>query len=266
MRTRTAVAVTAAASLMLAACGDDGDGTDATDAAASDGSAAEDPPAGDDPAAGADDLPDPNDDITDGIFAGSGVRVPVPDGFELDPMAAAQGLVAAIAEGGEQQMLAQAIDVAALEEAGEELTLDALVEDNRSQFPDEPAVDEAFELSDGSAAHQLVFEDLPPVGAEAPAEDAGEAPAQPDVDIAVVVADDGAGRLAQFTYLAPSDAFDDAVLTALLEESAFDPDSDPVPPVPAPAPEGGAPAPEGGAPAPEGDAPAPAPEGGAPAG
>lgn len=275
MRTRSTAAAAAAAALLLAACGDDGGEEPATDAGAEDGAddtgaAPDDGEApGEDPMAG-EDLPDPNDDVQDGVYTGNGIRVPVPDGFELDPMAAAQGLIAAIDAEGQQQVLAQALDIASLPDTGEELTLDTLVEDNRGQFAgQEPTVDEAIELSDGSTAHQLVFEALPPTGpgaAEGEGADAADVPAEPDIDVAVIVADDGEGRLAQFSYLAPTDAFDDAIVTALVEEAGFDPDSDPAPPVP-PAPEGeleGEAPPEGDiegeAPAEgelEGDAPAP---------
>jgi hypothetical protein len=112
-------AVAAAAALTLAACGEDND----EQALPDDEEAADeledlDEEALDDMMGEGEDMPDPNDDVEDGIYAGDGVILPVPDGWQLDPQAAAQGAVVAMSEDGQSQLVAQAVDAEEAEAHG----------------------------------------------------------------------------------------------------------------------------------------------------
>lgn len=250
MRSRTIRMTTAAlsAALLLAACadaGDDGDET-APDTAASDESSAEgdngqDDPGQNDPGeqelsdedlgeledllAEQEDRPDPNEQVEDGVFRGDGIVMPVPDGYQLDPTAYMQGLVAAVTEDGSHQIAGQAVDTETLPDAPD---LQELVEANREQFG-EPASDESIEVAGATEARQLRYDTLP-----------SQAEGQPDLTLLLIVADNGDGRLAVFNYVAPADEYDNEEAEATLSTVGFDPDSSPEPP-PAPAP---APAPE----------------------
>ena len=236
MRLRTTLTSLAAASLLLAACGDDADTAD-PDAAADDDAIQdelEDELEGEldgdleDELLG--DAEDPNEFVTDGVFQGQGILLPVPDGFELDEFAFAQGAVVATA-GESQQLAAEAIDMGELPDE-QQVTYDEVIEQNLAQIPDEPVSDEEVELDGASQARALQFDDLaagaPAAGAE------GEEP--PETTALIVFAEDGAGQLAVFNYLAETAEFDEAVSEQLLAVAGFDPDSDPTPPAPVEAP------------------------------
>lgn len=224
--TRSTVAMAAAAALVLAACGDE-DGDEG--GAAPQEPLEQEPGAEDDPLAGLEEAPEAEGEVIDGVFTGIGVLLPVPEGFELDPAAQAQGLVAAISQDQTQQLLGQAVDAESLGEVeGESLTVETLVEENRTQLGDDPTVDEPIELSGAAEAYQLSYDAIE-TGMEG----------EPESRITLLFADDGDGRLAQFTYIAPVDEYDEAVEEELLASAGFDPDSEPVPPIaPGPAPEG----------------------------
>lgn len=169
------------------------------------------------------DLPDPNDQVVDGEFRGEGIVLPVPDGFELDPTAFMQGLIAAVTPDGERQIAGQAVDVDTLPDAPD---LEELVAANSAQFG-EPASDESIDISGAEEARQLRYDTLP-----------AQVEGQPDLTLLLVVADNGDGRLAVFNYVAPVDDYDNEVAEDTLSTVGFDPDSSPeAPAAPAPAPE-----------------------------
>ena len=232
MRLRSTLTSLAAASLLLAACGDDAETPD-PDAAPEDDAIEEgledelgDELDGDleDELLG--DAEDPNDFVADGVFQGQGILLPVPDGFELDEFAFAQGAVVAMA-GESQQLAAEAIDIGELPDE-QQITYDEVIEQNLAQIPEEPVSDEEVELEGAAQARALQFDDL---AAGAPAGEAeGEAP--PETTALIVFAEDGSGQLAVFNYLAETAEFDQAVSDELLAVAGFDPDSDPTPPAP----------------------------------
>lgn len=220
--------------MVLAGCGD-GD-------AAQDDAASDDVAQSDEGAEGGEgqpeqpeqpDLPDPAENIEDGVYSGNGVLLPVPDGWAIDPGALQQGVVAALDEGGEQQLTAQAIDAEALAASGQELDLDTLVDGLRQQVPQEPEVDEEVELAGAARAHRLTYTDLP-----------GQQEGGEESSATIVVAEDGEGLFGEFAFTATADAYEPEVADLLLAEAGFDPDSEPLPPPPPqpqqpPAPEGG---------------------------
>jgi hypothetical protein len=227
VRIRKTLALAATAAL-VAACGaadDDDPSAQAQDGqeAPQEGPDAENDPFGDQP-----ELDDPNEQIADGSYRGEGIVLPVPDGWRLDEMAFAQGLVLAMPEDGSQQFFGQAVDT---DDLPEEIDFDELVAANRDQFEVGPTDDEEVELEGAAQAHLLRFDELP-------AQQEGE----PEGTLVLVIADDGDGQIAVFNYAAPSDDFDEDHADLLLSEAGFDPDSDPSPPAPmgepAPAPEG----------------------------
>lgn len=253
---RIAPPVILAAVLALAACAtDDPDGTDPApdeqpDLEAPDDEAAPGDPGdpadpgepGDDPGVPDDlglDLPDPGEMVSDGVFRSEGLVLPAPDGWVFDQMALAQGIVSAAAEDGDEYFAGQVIDTSLVDE---EMTVDSLIETNRGQIPDEPALDEAVEIEGAVEARQLRYDGI-----------AAQMEGQPDTSVLLVVADDGEGRIAIFNYAAATDAFDEEHAELLLSTAAFDPDSEPTPPPPPPMPEG---TPDMGE-APELDEPAP---------
>jgi hypothetical protein len=169
------------------------------------------------------DLPDPNDQVVDGEFRGQGIILPVPDGFELDPTAFMQGLVAAVTPDGERQIAGQAVDVDTLPDTPD---LDELIAANNAQFG-EPASDEDVDVDGAAEARQLRYDTLP-----------AQMEGQPDLTLLLVVADNGEGRLAVFNYVAPVDDYDNDEAETALSTVGFDPDSSPEgPAAPAPAPE-----------------------------
>lgn len=171
------------------------------------------------------DLPDPNDDVEDGIYRGNGVLLPVPEGWSLAPEALAQGVVAAVAPDGLQQLTAQAIDAEAAAASGQDVELDTLLDRVRGQAPQEPAVDEEVDILGAARGHRLTFTDVPAVEEGAP-----------ESSTTILLAEDGQGLLAEFTFTATADAYDEATVDLLLAESGFDPDSEPMPVPQQPAP------------------------------
>jgi hypothetical protein len=218
VRVRRTLALAATAAL-VAACGgaDDGPAAQSPDEQQAEGPAA---PGGegDDPFADGPELDDPNEQVTDDRFRGEGIVLPVPDGWRVDEMAFAQGLVLAMPEGGEEQFAGQAVDTADLEE---DIDLDGLIAANREQFESGPTQDEEVELEGAARAHLLRFDELQP-----------QQEGQPEGSLLLVMADDGDGRIAVFNYAAPTDDFDDERAELLLGVAGFDPDSEPSPPAP----------------------------------
>jgi hypothetical protein len=225
IRKTLALAATAA---LVAACGaaDDDDPT----AQAPDGQDAPADPDGADPDGadpdGADpfggegelDLEDPNEQVAEGAFRGEGIVLPVPDGWRVDEMAFAQGLVLAMPEAGDEQFAGQAVDTADLQE---DLDFAELVDANREQFESAPTEDEQIELDGAEQAHLLRFDGLPP-----------QAEGQPEGSLLLVMADDGEGRIAVFNYAAATDDYDEGNADLLLSAAGFDADSEPSPPAP----------------------------------
>lgn len=222
---RGLIALTAVAGLLLAGCGD------------SEQAAQEDPTAGEtgteegaeDPT-GAAAPDDPNQDVEDGVYRGNGVLLPVPDGFTLNQQAFAQGIVAAVSEGGTQQMTAQAVDAAQLEGSGQELDLQTLVDGVRQQIDQEPEVDEEVELANAQAAHRLTY-------LEMPAQQEGAPPSS----ATILIAESGDGIVGEFAFSAAAEDYDQETAELLLAEAGFDPESEPpeVPQQQAPAPQQG---------------------------
>lgn len=163
-------------------------------------------------------LPDPEDNVEDGVFRGVGVMMPAPDGWQLDPMSLAQGIVVAITDDAQQTLVAQAVDTADLDQ---ELDYDELVENSRAEFGGDPDADEEISLAGAARAHLLRFDDLPAQQADLP-----------DNTLLTLIADDGAGELAMFNYVAPTEDYDEDTESQLLSQGGFDPDSDPLPPGP----------------------------------
>lgn len=241
MRTswRRGLVLTAAVGLFLAGCGDAepqedeaGDGQTSTE-----GSEGEDP-SGDaageeeldeealeDLLAGQEDLPDPNEDVVDGVYRGNGVVLPVPEGWSIDPAAMMQGVVAAFPEDGSQQLTARAVDTEQAEASGAEpIELDSLVDSVRQQIEQDAATDEEVELVGADRAFRLTYLDLP-----------GQQEGQPDTGITLVLAESG-GLVGEFVYSAGSADYDEQVVSLLVDEAGFDPDSEVPDPAPAPAP------------------------------
>jgi hypothetical protein len=224
---RRGLAASAALALGLAACGDDTGEDPQDDAAPAESEGEGDEEALDDLMGDAEGMEDPNEDVEDGVYAGSGVLLPVPDGWQLDPQAAAQGAVVAVSEDQEQYLSGQAIDTAEAEAAGQPMDFDTVLDSVREQVGTEPDIDEEVELQNAEQAHRLTFTDLP-----------AQQEGQPEQNATIVFADDGNGLLGQFEFAAATDRYDDAIADQLLAEAGFDPDSEP-PEIPQqPAPEG----------------------------
>jgi hypothetical protein len=222
VRIRRSLALAATAAL-VAACGaaDDDPAAQAPDGQEAPGEPGADDPAleGEDPfAEGELDLEDPNEQVADGAYRGEGIVLPVPEGWRVDEMAFAQGLVLAMPEAGNEQLAGQAVDTADL---GEDLDFDELVDANRAQFESEPTEDEEIDLDGAAQAHLLRFDALPP-----------QQDGQPEGSLLLVMADDGEGRIAVFNYAAPTEDYDDGNAELLLSAAGFDPDSEPSPPAP----------------------------------
>lgn len=228
MRRRTTMTF-AAAAVLLAACGTD-DGAETPDDlpeneqppttdeldenAPGDDAPGDDQAAPEDPLAG---LPDLQAMVDDGTFRGEGIVLPIPGGWQFEPTAQLQGQVLAT-EGDEglQQIFGQAVDVADLPQP---VTFEELLESNRGQFEEEPAIDEPIELEGAEQAHQLRYDALAPTGE-----------GLPEVSIVLIVAEDGDGRLGSFNYAAATDEFEDEVAERFVTETGFDAGSDPTPP------------------------------------
>jgi hypothetical protein len=214
-------AVAAAAALTLAACGEDND----EQALPDDEEAADeledlDEDALDDMLGDQEDMEDPNEDVEDGVYAGNGVILPVPDGWSIDPTAFQQGLVAAMSEDGAQQLTAQAIDVAEAEEMGQPMDLDTLLDGVREQVGQDADVDEEVELEGADRAHRLTYTDLP-----------AQQEGAPESSATLILAEDGNGLIGEFAFSAAADQYDSSFEDLLLETAGFDPDSEPPEPM-----------------------------------
>jgi hypothetical protein len=206
---RRGLAASAAVALLLAACGNGDD--EPQDEAATETSEEGQQEALDDLTADAEDMEDPNEDIEDGVYAGNGVLLPVPDGWQLDPQAFQQGIVAAVSDDQQSQMTAGAVEV-----GDEEVDFDELLDSVRQQFGDDVDVDEEVELEGAERAHRLSIAGLPP-----------QQEGMPESDVTFLLAEDGNGLVGEFAFAAPSEAYDDELVDLLLAEAGFDADSEP---------------------------------------
>lgn len=241
MRTsrRRGLVLTAAVGLFLAGCGDaEPQEDEAGDAETSTEESEGEDPSGDaageeeldeealeDLLAGQEDLPDPNEDVEDGVYRGNGVVLPVPEGWSIDPGAMLQGVVAAFPEDGSQQLTARAVDTEQAQAGGAEpIELEGLVDGVRQQIEQDAATDEEVELVGADRAFRLTYLDLP-----------GQQEGQPDTGVTLVLAESG-GLVGEFVYSAGSADYDEQVVSLLVDEAGFDPDSEVPDPAPAPAP------------------------------
>jgi hypothetical protein len=235
---RRGMALTAVAALTLAACGDQDNGDDPT--AQEDGQLdGEDLDEGDleDLLGDDEELEDPNENIEDGVYRGSGVVLPIPDGWQIDPGAFQQGAILALADDQSQQLSARAIDAEEAEAAGQPMDLDTLLDMIREDVGEDADVDEEIELEGAATAHRLTYLDLP-----------SQQEGAPDSSVTILIAEDGNGNVGEFTYAAEPDNYDEDIADLLATDAGFDPDSEPpaMPQAPQPAPEG-----EGGEMSPE---------------
>lgn len=237
------LALTAAAALLLAGCGND-QAQQADETSAPDESTATDQPEGgqtdgeqpdadalEDLMGGTEGMEDPNEDVEDGLYRGVGVVLPVPEGWTLNQQAFAQGVVAAVSEDQTQQLTARAVDTAAMEASGQDMALDSLVAGVKDSVEQEPEVDEEVELEGADRAHRLTYLDIP-----------GPQEGAPSSSATIVVAEGGDGLVGEFVFSATTDSYDDAVTSQLLDQAGFDPNSEPpAPPQPQqqPAPQDG---------------------------
>lgn len=165
---------------------------------------------------GDEDLEDPNDDIEDGVYRGSGVVLPVPDGWSLDEGAFAQGVIAALSEDGSQQMTARAVDTEEAEGEVASFDVETLVSGIRQQIPQEPDVDEEVEITGAVRAHRLTYLELPP-----------QQEGGPTTRVTIVIAEDGGGVVGEFAFSALAESYDEEQAEQLVTQAGFDPDSDP---------------------------------------
>ena len=225
---RRTVVAGAAATLLLAACGDaaeDPQATDETDEVDPDGideledlEGLEDELGGlegldEDPMA---DLEDPNDLVADGLLAANGLIVPAPEGWTFDPMAFAQGITVASAPEGLEQLAAQVLLPDALPEG---MDFDQILTDARESVEQEADVDQEVEITGAERAVELRYLDLPFQQGEI----------DTDISEVSIIAEREDGALALFNYTADSEDFDDGVAEELLASAGFDPDSEPLP-------------------------------------
>jgi hypothetical protein len=164
--------------------------------------------------------------VTDDEVRGLGVIMPLPDGWEFDPVPASQGALFASAGGADPEQLLFAVAGIESDPASgfEGLGLDDALDVVRGSVPMTPDRDEAVELDGAVAAQLLEYEEVR-IGSE---EEGGPVSYQ-----AVILAEDADGVLALFNYVALSGAEDAGVTEQLLTEAGFDPASEPLV-VPAP--------------------------------
>lgn len=174
------------------------------------------------------DMEDPNEQVDDGVFAGAGVVLPVPEGWQLDPAAFQQGAVLGASQDQSQQMSARAIDVEEAKDAGQEMDFDTLLETIREGVDQDPDVDEEVDLQGAERGHRLTY-----LGVPAQQEGASES------SVTILLAESGDGYVGEFTYAAQPDGYDEQIADRLVDEAGFDPDSEPPAMPQAPAPEGG---------------------------
>jgi hypothetical protein len=167
-------------------------------------------------------MPDPNEHVEDGVFRGDGIVLPIPDGFELEPNAYLQGLVAAVTPDGLQQIAGQAVDTDTMPDQA--LGIEELAESNEEQFG--PSVsDEETDVDGATRARLMHFDGIP-----------AQMEGDPELSLVLIIAEDGEGEVAIFNYVAPSEDFDEAEAEDRLTGVGFDPDSSPPEPEPMPTP------------------------------
>ena len=217
------IAPALAAVLVLAvACGADDDpaATDPPETDQPDSPQSEDP---DDP-----DVLVPEEDlgdleipeVEDGVIRAQGVVLPIPDGWVVDDMALAQGLVGASPDDAQPtQLLLAGADIETSPMFGVQgEDFEGAVETFRGLVPDGPDVDEEVALAGAERAQLLRFDEL------------AVQEGQPPTTELVLIAEDAEGHLALFNYAAASEEFDDAIVDLLLADAGLDPDSEPTRP------------------------------------
>ncbi len=218
----------AAAALLLAACGEGADDPQTGEDGDPDGvEELEDLEGLEDELDGLDgldedpmaDLEDPNELVADGVLAANGLIVPAPEGWTFDQMAFAQGISVTSAPEGLQQVAAQVLLPDALPE---DMGFEQILADARESVEQDPDVDQEIEISGAERAVELRYLDLP--------FEQGEI--DTDISEVSIIAEREDGALALFNYTADSDDFDDGIAEQLLASSGFDPDSEPVSPMP----------------------------------
>jgi hypothetical protein len=164
--------------------------------------------------------------VSDDEVRGLGVVMPLPDGWEFDPVPASQGALFASAGGADPEQLLFAVAGIESDPASgfEGLGLEDALDVVRGSVPMTPDRDEAVELDGAVAAQLLEYEEVR-IGNE---EEGGPVSYQ-----AVILAEDADGVLALFNYVALSGAEDAGVTELLLADAGFDPGSEP-PVVPIP--------------------------------
>jgi hypothetical protein len=159
--------------------------------------------------------------VSDDAVRGLGVVLPLPAGWEFDPVPASQGALFA-SDGGldPEQLLFAVAGIESDPASGfEGLGLEDALEVVRGSVPMDPDRDEAVSLEGAVAAQLLEYEDVQ-IGSET---DGGPVSYQ-----VVILAEDAEGMLALFNYVALSGSEDLAVTDQLLAEAGFDPDSEPL--------------------------------------
>lgn len=238
MRLRTSLVPGIALLAVLAGCASDPDSTDdqTTDAATDDplgteeagpdelDAAALEEARGELEAAEEPSLEDLGVSVTDDAVRGLGLVLPLPDGWEFDPIPASEGALFASAGGLDPEQLLFAVAGIENDPASgfEGLGLDEAVDVVRDSVPVTPDRDEPVDLEGAVAAQLLEYEQVD-IGSQ---EDGGPSSYQ-----VVLLAEDADGMLALFNYVALSGAEDAGVIEQLLAEAGFDPDSEPLPAV-----------------------------------
>ncbi len=159
--------------------------------------------------------------VSDDAVRGLGLVMPLPDGWEFDPVPASQGALFASAGGLDPEQLLFAVAGIESDPASgfEGLGLDEALDVVRDSVPMTPDRDEAVDLDGAAAARILEYEEVD-IGSE----EEGGGPASYQV---VILAADPDGMLALFNYVALRGAEDPGVTEQLLAEAGFDPDSEP---------------------------------------
>lgn len=162
--------------------------------------------------------------VSDDAVRGLGVVMPLPEGWEFDPVPASQGALFASAGGLDPEQLLFAVAGIESDPASgfEGLGLEEALDVVRGSVPMTPDRDEAVDLEGAVAAQLLEYEEVD-IGSQ---EDGGPASYQ-----VVLLAEDAEGMLALFNYVALSGAEDVGVTEQLLAEAGFDPGSEPLAPV-----------------------------------
>jgi hypothetical protein len=161
--------------------------------------------------------------VDDDAVRGLGLVMPLPDGWEFDPVPASQGALFASAGGLDPEQLLFAVAGIESDPASgfEGLGLDDALDVVRDSVPTDPDRDEAVDLEGAVAAQLLEYEEVQ-IGDEA---EGGPVSYQ-----VVILAEDADGMLALFNYVALSGSEDVGVTEQLLAEAGFDPTTEPFSP------------------------------------